>query len=261
MKSFLFLVALAPLIANADLTVENVQPLKGRLTKERYSKLSSGLNRIVFPDRNHNELESQPPLLLIVGINATGLAWSDGMDLLRQKGSRNVYLYKWNKSQAPQEISAGIARSLNYLQEKYGRDQDIQTLAHSAGGVMLLRALCESEDQEKCPYIQEAQNMNFYTVASPLGGYDYPFASKSAIFIGEFLAMMGSRIQFAPINRDVDLTLFMTTFESDHTMKKRNKYDIRIPSMDAPLRYKTQILEGSSHNGSALEALKIILEE
>ena len=215
-----------------------------------YTKLVPGFNKLLSTE-NENDT-----LVLIVGMNEDGTTWTDTIQYLKDANQYNVYLFKWSKRSKPQNISKEIALGLNSIQADHSL-ANIKVMAHSAGGVLLLDSLC----QDKCHFQKKADNLSFFTVASPLGGYGNHIPKIMKYLIAPVTIKMGKRITFSPLNKEINLTILMTTFEADHLMKEKKDYDIRFPAFKDEEHYEKVILKDTTHNGAILEGLKYILGE
>ena len=228
------------------LSMNNSYSSEHTFSVDSYLEMPRGLNKV-----SQNSKYSET-LVFIVGINENGSSWVEALEELKKRKQYNIYIYKWDKKQNNDSISRDIALRLNMIQEIHN-EADIKVIAHSAGGVLLLDSLAYDSS-----YKDISSSISFYTVASPLGGYDYFIPGFMGLFIGPVNLRLGRRIEFKDLKESVNLTIMRTSFVHDVAMKNIDDYDMRYPSFKSDIIFSEVHLDFSSHNGAIIDAIKYL---
>ncbi len=196
----------------------------------------------------------QEVVLLIHGINEEGDTWNEVLPtLLRSNPKRRVFLYHWNNWTPIHLIEGRIGQALNDLIRQYGgQAKQITVIAHSAGGVLLLKSLCHVPGDSACVYKPDhlgKTTLSFHTVASPLGGLGYGFGAKFAgLFAGAVFGLLGQDLTYGETLRSGSLKIWYTLPENDSFAKVSATKDNRFPQFEStPLHYTAAALPKESH--------------
>lgn len=199
-------------------------------------------------------------VFLIHGVDEPGPNWDTALRLLVRKPGLLVFYFVWTKWNRPHSVEYWIGHDISRLAKalsKYVPQMDV--VAHSAGGVLLLQALCRPDSSRLCAYKKTEfpdLAVKFHTIASPLGGFGMRSTAMASPFAGAVTAHIGSNVYYWDMIPDIDLTVWFTSYETDKVLKKQQDRDMRFPQFtgQAPDVQK-QALEGCSHDGAILHGL------
>ena len=199
-------------------------------------------------------------VFLIHGVDEPGPNWDTALRLLVRRPGLLVFYFVWTKWNRPHSVEYWIGRDISRLAKALSKQvARMDVVAHSAGGVLLLQALCRPDSSRLCAYKKTEfpdLAVKFHTIASPLGGFGMRSTAMASPFAGAVTAHIGSIVYYWDMIPDIDLTVWFTSFETDKVLKKQQDRDMRFPQFkgEAPVVEK-EPLSGCSHDSSILHGL------
>lgn len=203
--------------------------------------------------------------LLIHGVDEPGPYWDTTVRLLLQDPRTIVFFFVWTKWNRPHSVEYWISRDLSQLARRLtGKVPELKVVAHSAGGLLLLQALCRKDSSRLCAYDPQAHfglKVSFHTVASPLGGFGMRGIAMGSMMAGAVTTHVGSDVTYYDLYADLDLTVWFTSFESDTVLKEQQGRDMRFPKFAGTHpEVKTRPLPGSTHDTAILHGVVRIFD-
>ena len=124
---------------------------------------------------------NRPVVLLIHGIDYDPAQLKEPLELIREKSSER-YFFRWSKADSFNLLVEKVTSSLLVLLTNYP-EKKILVLAHSAGGVLALRAL----DQIQSENLRGLDRLRVVTAGAPVAGYGAPKNATAMSALGLFM--------------------------------------------------------------------------
>lgn len=203
--------------------------------------------------------------LLIHGVDEPGPYWDNTVRLLVQDPKTLVFFFVWTKWNRPHSVEYWISRDLNHLARRLaGKIPRLEVVAHSAGGVLMMQALCRKDSSRLCAYDPQQHfglTVRFHTVASPLGGFGMHGTAMGSMLAGAITTHVGSDVTYYDLYEDLDLTIWFTSYETDGVLKKQFGRDMRFPVFAGTHpEPETKPLPGCTHDTAILHAVVRIFD-
>jgi hypothetical protein len=223
------------------------------------SRLTPGLHYL-YSGRHRNPAaiaKARELVVLIHGVDEPGSNWDTAVRLLAREPGLLVFFFVWTKWNRPHAVEYWIGHDIDALAQAFtGKLSEMEVVAHSAGGLLLLQALCLPDSSRLCAYDASRHyglKVRFHTVASPLGGYGMSGAEMASPLAGAVTARVGSDVVFYDIQPDIDLTVWYTAYQSDKVLRSQAGRDMRFPQFSGPAPVvKKKSLPDCTHDTSIL---------
>lgn len=204
-------------------------------------------------------------VVLIHGLNESGAGWDGPVRELVARPGLIVFFFVWTAWNRMASVKYWIGHDLSALARAFsGKVERLLAVGHSGGGVLLLEALCRRQASRHCAFDPRAAwglTLTFHAVASPFRGYGWETSDLAIPFAGPVTAYLGSEIVYRDALTDLDLHVWITSYERDHTLQARPGRDMRFPVFEGPApRVHIHHLPDSSHIGAISDALEKIID-